>query len=44
MQLTLANLVHGFEISTLLDQPIDKAAPLEVLIIPRLPAACYEVN
>ncbi|GKV04741.1 hypothetical protein SLEP1_g16854 [Rubroshorea leprosula] len=51
MQLTLANLVHGFEISTLLDQPVDmqagvgltnsKAAPLEVLIIPRLPAGAY---
>ncbi|GLT58602.1 hypothetical protein SLA2020_314810 [Shorea laevis] len=54
IQLTLANLVHEFEISTLLDQPVDmqegvgltnlKATPLEVLIIPRLPAACYEVN
>ncbi|XP_068655584.1 cytochrome P450 CYP82D47-like [Aristolochia californica] len=51
VQLTLARLLHGFEISSLSDEPIDmseslgltipKATPLEVLITPRLSANLY---
>ncbi|XP_060673078.1 flavonoid-6-hydroxylase-like [Ziziphus jujuba] len=46
MQLTLANLLHAFEITTPSDEPVDlgetsgltnmKATPLEVILIPRL--------
>ncbi|KAK1555909.1 hypothetical protein Q3G72_033213 [Acer saccharum] len=49
--LTLANLLHGFEFSTPNDELVDmadgmgltnlKATPLEVLLIPRLPAHLY---
>ncbi|GKV29824.1 hypothetical protein SLEP1_g38716 [Rubroshorea leprosula] len=52
LQLTLANLLHSFEITTALDEPVDmtenagltnlKATPLEVLLTPRLPAHLYE--
>ena len=52
MQLTLATLLHGFEIKTLSDQPIDmkvadgftnlKALPLDVLLTPRLPIQVYQ--
>ncbi|KAK1554271.1 hypothetical protein Q3G72_009962 [Acer saccharum] len=52
LHLTLARLLHGFDISTpLMDKPVDmtespgltipKATPLEVLISPRLPAKLY---
>ncbi|WRX30808.1 Cytochrome P450 - like 10 [Theobroma cacao] len=51
LELTLANLLQGFELGTPLDEPVDmseamgltnlKASPLEVLITPRLPAVCY---
>ncbi|KAL6297192.1 hypothetical protein ACE6H2_005334 [Prunus campanulata] len=50
--LTLASLLHGFEITTPTDEPVDmgetvgltnnKATPLEVLFTPRLPAPLYE--
>ena len=51
LQLTLATLLHGFEIATPLDEPVDmresvgltnlKATPLNVLLTPRLPAEVY---
>ncbi|XP_059636470.1 flavonoid-6-hydroxylase-like [Cornus florida] len=52
LQMTLANLIHGFELGTPLDEPVDmtetfglinhKANPLEVLLItPRLPTNLY---
>ncbi|GMN35375.1 hypothetical protein TIFTF001_005256 [Ficus carica] len=51
MQLALAALLHGFEIETTSDEPVDmretvgltnlKATPLDVLITPRLPAEAY---
>ncbi|XP_057975285.1 cytochrome P450 82C3-like [Malania oleifera] len=51
MHFTLANLLHGFEIATLDDEPIHmgerfgltvtKATPLEVLLSPRLPSHLY---
>ncbi|MQM15848.1 hypothetical protein Taro_048802 [Colocasia esculenta] len=51
MQLTLARLIHGFELGTAGGAPVDmgeglgvtlnKAAPLEVLITPRLPLHLY---
>ncbi|XP_009365841.2 cytochrome P450 CYP82D47 [Pyrus x bretschneideri] len=54
VQLTLAQLLHGFEIATPSDEPVDmtestgvtnmKATPLEVLLTPRLPAKLYEIN
>ncbi|ONI35471.1 hypothetical protein PRUPE_1G538000 [Prunus persica] len=50
--LTLASLLHGFEIGTPTDETVDmgetvgvtnnKATPLEVLFTPRLPAQLYE--
>ncbi|KAL5847521.1 hypothetical protein ACOSQ3_011045 [Xanthoceras sorbifolium] len=53
LHLTLARLLHGFDISTPLDQPVDmtespgltipKATPLEVLLSPSLPANLYEL-
>ncbi|KAL5864933.1 hypothetical protein ACOSQ3_002447 [Xanthoceras sorbifolium] len=53
LQLTLARLLHGFELSTKLDQPVDmtespgltipKATPLEVLLSPSLPANLYDL-
>ncbi|XP_074284343.1 cytochrome P450 CYP82D47-like [Silene latifolia] len=52
MQLTLASLIHGFEISTPADKSVDmtegfgltnlKATPLEVLLTPRLPEYLYK--
>ncbi|XP_050204785.1 cytochrome P450 CYP82D47-like [Mercurialis annua] len=52
MHLTLANLLHAFEISSPTNAPVDmsagvgltnmKTTPLEVLISPRLPPYCYE--
>ncbi|XP_024027775.1 cytochrome P450 CYP82D47 [Morus notabilis] len=51
LQLTLATLLHGFEIATTSDEPVDmretvgltsiKTSPLDVLLIPRLPAEAY---
>ncbi|KAJ4701847.1 putative Cytochrome P450 [Melia azedarach] len=51
LQLTLANLLHGFEFATPGNEPVDmsegagltnlKATPLEVLLAPRLPAHLY---
>ena len=51
MQLTLAALLHGFEIKTLSDQPVDmsgtigltdlKALPLDVILPPRLASQVY---
>ncbi|XP_051128151.1 cytochrome P450 CYP82D47-like [Andrographis paniculata] len=51
MKLVIANLVQGFDISTLDDEPVDmagsfgltisKAGPLNVLVSPRLPASLY---
>ncbi|XP_062159506.1 cytochrome P450 CYP82D47-like isoform X2 [Alnus glutinosa] len=51
MQLTLASLLHAFEIATPLDKPVDmtekvgvtnlKITPLEVHLTPRLPAQLY---
>ncbi|GAV87883.1 LOW QUALITY PROTEIN: p450 domain-containing protein, partial [Cephalotus follicularis] len=51
LQLTLASLLHGFEITTLSDEPVDmaervgltslKATPLKVLLTPRLPTDLY---
>ncbi|XP_021670511.1 cytochrome P450 CYP82D47 [Hevea brasiliensis] len=51
MQLTLAKLLHGFDIENPSDEPIDmtesigltnlRATPLEVLMSPRLPAHLY---
>ncbi|MQL82677.1 hypothetical protein Taro_015145 [Colocasia esculenta] len=52
MQLTLARLVHGFELGTPGEAPVDmeegpgmhitKAAPLEVVLSPRLPPHLYD--
>ncbi|WRX30810.1 Cytochrome P450 - like 10 [Theobroma cacao] len=54
LELTLANLLQGFELGTPLDELVDmseaigmtnlKASPLEVLITPRLPAVCYQLE
>ncbi|PON99141.1 Cytochrome P450, E-class, group I [Trema orientale] len=51
MQLTLATLLHSFEITTPFDEPVDmrettaltnvKASPLDVLLTPRLTPPCY---
>ena len=51
MQLTLATLLHAFEISTPLNEPVDmseeagqtnlKVTPLEVHVTPRLPTQVY---
>nr|WNO46794.1 cytochrome P450 82D215 [Tripterygium hypoglaucum] len=51
LQLTLTNLLHGFDISTPNDEPIDmtesigltnlKATPIEVVLSPRLPPHFY---
>ncbi|GAV79660.1 LOW QUALITY PROTEIN: p450 domain-containing protein, partial [Cephalotus follicularis] len=51
LQLTLESLLHGFDITTLSDEPVDmtervgltslKAVPLEVLLTPRLPTYLY---
>ncbi|KAB1220501.1 Cytochrome P450 82C4 [Morella rubra] len=51
MHLTLANLLHAFEITTPFDEPVDmavglgptnlKATPLEVHLSPRLPAGVF---
>lgn len=51
LHLTLARLLHGFELDSPLDRPIDmtespgltipKATPLDVLLTPRLPAELY---
>ncbi|KAJ7950310.1 Cytochrome P450 [Quillaja saponaria] len=51
MQLTLANLLHGFDIATPSDETVDmteasgltnlKATPLEVILTPHLPAQLY---
>ncbi|KAM5575239.1 flavonoid-6-hydroxylase-like [Rosa sericea] len=52
MPLLLASLLHGFELSTLGDEPVDmseaggltnhKAGKVEVFLTPRLPARLYE--
>ena len=49
--LTLARLLHGFELGVVADSPVDmtegpglsapKATPLEVTIVPRLPFELY---
>ncbi|KAK0577124.1 hypothetical protein LWI29_028131 [Acer saccharum] len=54
MQLTLATLLHGFEIETMLDAPVDlgegfgttnlRYSKLEALLTPRLPACLYKQN
>ncbi|KAM5564764.1 cytochrome P450 CYP82D47-like [Rosa sericea] len=54
IELTLAHLLHGFEITAPSDEPVDmsetvgltnmKATPLEVLLRPRLPADIYDVS
>jgi cytochrome P450 len=51
LNLTLARLLHGFDLATPLDEPVDmtespgltipKATPLEILLTPRLPAKLY---
>ncbi|XP_015884712.3 cytochrome P450 CYP82D47 [Ziziphus jujuba] len=51
MQLTLAALLHGFDVATLSNEAVDmsekfgltnmKASPLDVLLTPRLPANLY---
>lgn len=51
MQLALANLIHGFDLSTIANDPVDmsessgltnlKATPLEVLLHPRLSSHLY---
>ncbi|XP_068654527.1 cytochrome P450 CYP82D47-like [Aristolochia californica] len=51
MHLTIARLLHGFDLQTVGDEPVDltegmgvtipKETPLEVLITPRLPASLY---
>ncbi|PON82420.1 Cytochrome P450, E-class, group I [Trema orientale] len=53
MQLTLAVLLHEFDIKTTSDQPVDmsiapgitslKALPLDVLLTPRLPNRVYQI-
>ncbi|KAF8034241.1 hypothetical protein BT93_C0509 [Corymbia citriodora subsp. variegata] len=52
MSLSLAALLHGFDVTTLADEPVDmaeaigmtnlKATPLEVLAAPRLPEHMYQ--
>lgn len=52
LHLTLAQLLHGFELGTLLSSPIDmtespgivnrKATPVEVTLTPRLPPAVHQ--
>lgn len=52
LHLSLAALLHKFEIKTTSDQPVDmsiaagftnhKAIPLEVLLTPRLPVQLYQ--
>ncbi|KAF6154474.1 hypothetical protein GIB67_028366 [Kingdonia uniflora] len=53
LHLTLARLLHGFEMTTPLDMPVDmtphnagiamsKATPLDVIFTPRLPSKLYE--
>ncbi|KAI3409177.1 uncharacterized protein J3R85_019667 [Psidium guajava] len=52
LSLSLAALLHGFNITTLADEPVDmaeaigmtnlKATPLEVLAVPRLPEHVYQ--
>ncbi|KAB5541382.1 hypothetical protein DKX38_014356 [Salix brachista] len=52
VHLTLARLLHGFELRTVSDTPVDmtespgltvpKAAPLEVVLRPRLPPVAYK--
>lgn len=52
MMLTLAALLHGFDIETSSDEPVDmrgttglaylKASPLDVLLTPRLPSEVYQ--
>jgi cytochrome P450 len=52
VHLTLARLLHGFELRTVSDTPVDmtespglavpKATPLEVVLRPRLPSIAYE--
>ncbi|KAJ9186672.1 hypothetical protein P3X46_002218 [Hevea brasiliensis] len=52
LHLTIARLLHAFDLSTPMDQPVDmtegpgvilpKATPLEVLLSPRLPAKLYK--
>lgn len=52
LHLTLASFLHGFEVSTPSNAPVDmieipgltnmKSTPLEILIAPRLPYNCYE--
>ncbi|KAB2628045.1 cytochrome P450 CYP82D47-like [Pyrus ussuriensis x Pyrus communis] len=54
VQLSVAQLLHGFEIETTSDEPVDmtesfgitnmKATPLNVLLTPRLLAKLYEIN
>ena len=51
LQLTLARLLHGFELGVVSDSPLDmtegvglalpKATPLEVTLVPRLPSELY---
>lgn len=51
LHLTLARLLHSFELATPMDQPVDltessgltipKATPLEVILTPRLPPKLY---
>ncbi|XP_034681202.1 xanthotoxin 5-hydroxylase CYP82C2-like [Vitis riparia] len=51
LQLTLARLLHGFELGVVADSPLDmtegvgvtipKATPLEVTLVPRLPSELY---
>lgn len=52
MHLTLARLLHGFDLVTPFGEPVDmseglglnmpKEGPLEVLLTPRLPSELYE--
>ncbi|KAF8024316.1 hypothetical protein BT93_F1490 [Corymbia citriodora subsp. variegata] len=52
ISLSLAAILHGFDITTLADEPVDmaeaigmtnlKATPLEVLVTPRLPEYAYQ--
>lgn len=54
VSLTLAKLLHGFELGTLLDSSVDmsessgltmpKATPLEVVLNPRLASTCYQLE
>lgn len=53
LHLTLAQLVHGFELGTMLNSPVDmtesagitnpKATSLDVTLVPRLPPAIYDM-